>query len=105
MALVRALEHGWQVAPVEPVDPDAPMLAPWRIQREDNLPPASADESPMATPVLQQPQALQQPGMPVSYYVMDSHLQRKVSRPYPLTIATARRRMLFLHRSFPSCIF
>jgi serine/threonine protein kinase len=62
MALVRALEHGWQVAPVELVDPDATMLAPWRIQREDNLPPASADESPMATPILQQP------GTPVSYY-------------------------------------
>ena len=68
MALVRTLEHGWQVAPVEPVDPDATMLAPWRIQREDNLPPASADDSPMATPVLQQPQASQPPGAPVSYY-------------------------------------
>ena len=41
MALVTTLEHGWQVAPVETADPDATVLAPWRIQREDNVPAAS----------------------------------------------------------------
>ncbi len=68
MALVTALEHGWQVAPIEQVDPDATMLAPWRILREDNLPPASTDNSPIMTSVLQQPQASQPPDAPVSYY-------------------------------------
>jgi serine/threonine protein kinase/WD40 repeat protein len=88
MALVTALEHGWQMAPIERVDPDATMLAPWRVRREDNLPPASTDNSPMVTPVLQQPQASQPPGMPVSYYGNGQSLAEQDIQPVPTYYGT-----------------
>jgi len=83
MALVTALEHGWQVAPVEPVDPDATMLAPWRVRREDNLPPASMDNAPMVTPVLQQ-----SPGTLVSYYGTEQSLAEQATPPAPTYYGT-----------------